>query len=85
MKLWKRMTLLFTAVQLVTIAAIGIAVITVVRNTISEMVTKESRAMVAAIAETTMLCHQGIADSSNDKLREYVLSRKIGATGFYFV
>ncbi len=85
MKLWKRMTLLFTTVQLVTTAAIGIAVITVVRNTISEMVTKESRAMVAAISETTMLCNQGIADGSAGRLREYVLSRKIGATGFYFV
>ena len=88
MKLWLKTWMIFTVAQLVvTLAAAG-AVVFVTRTTVEQMVEKESRNMVSAIAETMDLSlslrGEGGESIPND-LRSYVLDRSIGETGFYFV
>jgi len=49
MKLWKKMTLYFSLMQLLVTLAIGGTVVMVVRSTVRAMVAAESRAMLGAI------------------------------------
>lgn len=88
MKLWVKMTLFLTTMQFIATFAIGGVVVFVVRNTVHEMVARESRSMVAAIADTVQLERSDISSGSlevSEELREYVGARTIGETGFYFV
>jgi methyl-accepting chemotaxis protein len=90
MRLRSRLTLVFSLVQILTAAAIGLSLSFVVRNIIEGMVEKESREMVSSISGTLDLLgssieETGIHNSDFQTAREFVLDRKIGETGFYFV
>lgn len=83
MKIWLKMTLLFTVLQVIVTILIGGTVLYVVRNTVVEMVEQESRAMLSAITETVAMCEdQG---DSFRMVEQYILNRQIGENGFYFV
>lgn len=88
MKLWQKMTLLFTTLQLVTTVIIGFAVGMVVRQTIRNMVSRESKAMISTISETIDLCQSFSGSDESvvvDTVRHFVVSRTIGKSGFYFI
>jgi methyl-accepting chemotaxis protein len=82
MKLKTRLGLVFTVVQTAVLAILVAAILWSVRGTIREMVATESREMVDAIAAAVEL-----TDGEDDfsRIRSFVLDRKIGETGFYFV
>lgn len=83
MKIWVKLTLLFSILQVLVSLTIGIVVITAVRTTVKDMVEHESRAMLAAISETIGICSG--ETGARRVLEEYILNRKIGETGFFFV
>ena len=88
MKLWLKLTLLFTSAQLVTTIAIGVGVIFVVRGAVEDMVERESRTMVAAIADTVEVARsagRASASAVPPAVRSHILDRRIGETGFYFL
>ncbi|GEM_PF-1733085 len=89
MKIWLRLTLMFGILQLVIMLGVGAATIKVVRNTLKEMVAKESRQMVGTLADAAdMLLNSGTEGSDNalhEYVRPLVLNRSIGETGFYFL
>ncbi|MFP4211463.1 MAG: Cache 3/Cache 2 fusion domain-containing protein, partial [Alkalispirochaeta sp.] len=82
MKIKTRLSVAIVTVQAAVVVVLGIFVIFVVRTSIRTMVAEESREMVTAITETLALLD---ADEEFDEIRGYVLQRKIGDTGFYFV
>src|SRR6056297_666439 len=87
MKIWLRLTLLFGILQLVIMLGVGVATLTVVRNTVKEMVAEESREMVGTIADASELIIQSGPgeNSALESVRRLVQERSIGDTGFYFV
>src|SRR6056297_2177739 len=87
MKIWLRLTLLFGILQLVIMLGVGAATLTVVRNTVKEMVAEESREMVATISDASELIIQSGSgeNSALEYVRRLVQDRSIGDTGFYFI
>jgi len=89
MKIWLRLTLLFGILQLVIMLGVGSATIKVVRDTLKEMVAKESRQMVGTLADSAEMLLSSGDDDLDSALHEYVrplvLNRRIGETGFYFL
>lgn len=88
MKLWFKTWVFFTAAQLIVTLTAAATVVIVTRATVEQMVEKESRNMVSAIAETIELSLSLDADTAErvpEEIRLYVLDRTIGETGFYFV
>lgn len=82
------MMLTLTSVQIVATFVIGFAVVFVVGDTVREMVAKESREMVSAISQAIEL--YGASSDSTDseairQIRPFILNRRIGDTGFYFL
>jgi methyl-accepting chemotaxis protein len=82
-KIWLKMTLIFSILQVLVILTIGAVVVLAVRTTVMGMVEKESRAMLAAISETVEIC--GNEAGTRQVLEKYILNRKLGESGFYFV
>ena len=90
MRLRSRLAILFTLVQILMAGIIGISLSLVVRGIIEKMVENESRAMVSSISETLGLFEETMNSSGTQgddfqTIRQFVLDRKIGETGFYFV
>ncbi len=90
MRLRTKLTLLFSTVQLIMAIAIGISLSFIVRGVIERMVEKESREMVSSISGTLGLLGGAEKALEQDSpgfrnARGFVLDRKIGVTGFYFV
>jgi methyl-accepting chemotaxis protein len=82
MKIKTRLTAVFLTVQAAVILTLGISLLFLVRGTVREMVASESQEMVSAITATMGLLD---AETDYDRMRDYVLDRHIGDTGFYFV
>jgi len=87
MKIWLRLTLLFGILQLVIMLGVGAVTLTVVRNTVKELVAEESREMVATISDASELIIQSGSgeNSALEYVRRLVQDRSIGDTGFYFI
>lgn len=88
MRLRTRLTLVFSLVQILSAAAIGLSLSFVVRGLLEGMVEDESREMVSSISGTLGLLGPSIEDTESagfQTARTFVLDRKIGETGFYFV
>lgn len=92
MRLWVKMTLVFVAAQIVVTATIWTSITAVVRSRMETMVEAESRHMIAAIADAAVMAVRGAgggeaAEGSGvpPQIRSYVLDRRIGESGFYFL
>ena len=90
MKIWLRLSMLFTIIQLITFSAVGITLMGIVRSSIRGMVEQESREMVSTITDTMRLSLELTgedygAEDALAALRRFVLKRSIGESGFYFV
>ncbi len=90
MRLRSKLTLVFTIVQILMAGVIGLSLSFIVRGIIEEMVEEESREMVSSITGTLGLFDvsiegTGINSVEFQVIRSFVLERKIGQTGFYFV
>lgn len=89
MKVRTRLTLVFLTVVIGSIVTVGAVTVVITRTAIRRMVANESRQMVGTIADALEI---GLDTLENDareaippRLREFVLDRRIGETGFYFI
>lgn len=85
MKIWLRLTLIFSVILVTVFLLLGAVVLSVMRTTVREMIQKESRAMVGAIGDAISLASTGSGDGVSAEIEGYLLRRKIGDTGFYFL
>jgi len=90
MRLRSRLTIFFTLIQILMAGTIGLSISYTARGIIEDMVENESREMVSSISETLGLIDSSLGKIKIDslefqKVRHYILDRKIGKTGFYFV
>lgn len=80
-----RLTATLLVIVVLSIAATGGIAVTVTRQTIRAIVENESRSMVETIGDTIELATLGRNEALTPSIRSFILNRRIGETGFYFV